>query len=728
MSHGFPDRTRDGRGVVPGFLPGATGDAAAPAGRAQAQQRQGVALPATGPGRMVRASGPRQVRRLMVKRIALSVILALTFVLPAGSQTMKAGTVGVAPTTCGAGTAVVTIPADGSPVSCAPFGSGISGLTTGVIPKAGSATTIVNGPLDDGVTVASTVTTTEPINIGAQNVEQSAIANEGVTGTTLHKLVQRTGAPSTWTIAATSSTLAAGVCNAACGTTGTPMIVEFGSASCIFDNATTAGDYVGVSTTVAGDCHDLGATFPTNGAEVLGIINTTNGAAGTFAVDFNPPDLTLPNAGGGGGGGKLSGTGANTNVAFWTGTHTLSADSNFNWDSTNHRLCVGVAVGSCSAGDGGSPGSLVLQQSGTGGGGPNLTLKNSSGTNREGYIEMGDSTMAHGFKIGTDFNHNNGSDLLWISDAAANTLRLLMDTSGGFAITASVGQTLNLSSSPFYVNGSTGQTTICCWSSVSNPGFVVTNSAGNQGAIQLADFKTTGTASAGRVFFENTANGTSLYIGPGQVAGHLTFSRDSDGHSMLNMDSSGHVAAGDLGNDASQPSTYTYAFGVGNGSSTPQNFGVTGAGLVGAVRGIATVGGTGVATSFGNVSLTAQTASIATATLCAAASCSVAGQYNIDFYLDSTVACATPGLAAVSVALTWTDEVGTKSAQALPLDVNGATSLTASMTLGDTTSNAVGHASVWSTGVNAIQYATTLTACTTGTATYAIRAVVTQIQ
>lgn len=126
------------------------------------------------------------------------------------------------------------------------------------------------------------------------------------------------------------------------------------------------------------------------------------------------------------------------------------------------------------------------------------------------------------------------------------------------------------------------------------------------------------------------------------------------------------------------------------------------------------------------ISLTAQTAAITTATLCAASAgaCNVAGFYRATFYLASTVVCATPGPGAVALSITFTDEIGTKTAQAVPLDVTGATSLAGTMGLGTTTANATATTSFWSTGANAVQYATTFTACTVGVGTYSIRSAV----
>ena len=74
-----------------------------------------------------------------------------------------------------------------------------------------------------------------------------------------------------------------GVCVANCGTTGTATIVMQGIVECEFDAATISGDYVTLSTTVAGACQSAGATFPTTG-QVLGRVLETIGAAGLADV------------------------------------------------------------------------------------------------------------------------------------------------------------------------------------------------------------------------------------------------------------------------------------------------------------------------------------------------------------------------------------------------------------------------------------------------------------
>jgi hypothetical protein len=88
------------------------------------------------------------------------------------------------------------------------------------------------------------------------------IANETGTGTTVGALAKLTGAPSTAIITGTGDTSGViGIVVSGAGKSGNAIIAVSGIASCIFDaGGVTAGDYVIISTTTAGDCADGGAT------------------------------------------------------------------------------------------------------------------------------------------------------------------------------------------------------------------------------------------------------------------------------------------------------------------------------------------------------------------------------------------------------------------------------------------------------------------------------------
>jgi hypothetical protein len=132
------------------------------------------------------------------------------------------------------------------------------------------------------------------------------LPNAGTTGTTANKLA-KIKTDGTLVITATTDTVGAiGPVIAGAGTTGSATVLLVGQANCVFDGATTAGDYVGISPSVAGDCTDLGSTFPSNQA-VLGIVTTTNGSGGTYAVIFQTPDIqnTTNIKGGGAGKGQI---------------------------------------------------------------------------------------------------------------------------------------------------------------------------------------------------------------------------------------------------------------------------------------------------------------------------------------------------------------------------------------------------------------------------------------
>src|SRR5262249_50059782 len=120
------------------------------------------------------------------------------------------------------------------------------------------------------------------------------VTNDTTTGTTVNKLAKLTGAPSKALITATSDPAGAiGIVVGGAGTSGSAQIARVGTASCVFDGATTAGDYVTISATTAGDCHDAGATFPTSGGQVLGRVLSTNGAGGTYAMVLYPGQLPV---------------------------------------------------------------------------------------------------------------------------------------------------------------------------------------------------------------------------------------------------------------------------------------------------------------------------------------------------------------------------------------------------------------------------------------------------
>jgi hypothetical protein len=123
------------------------------------------------------------------------------------------------------------------------------------------------------------------------------IPNAGTTGTTVNTLTKLTGAPSSAVIAATSDNgaVVVGITTGGAGTTGNAQVQQTGLASCVFDGATTAGHYVNVSTTTAGNCHDVGAV-----PGGIGIVQSTNGSAGTYQVLLQPyhPQLQIGSAAG----------------------------------------------------------------------------------------------------------------------------------------------------------------------------------------------------------------------------------------------------------------------------------------------------------------------------------------------------------------------------------------------------------------------------------------------
>jgi hypothetical protein len=118
------------------------------------------------------------------------------------------------------------------------------------------------------------------------------IANANPTGTTTSTLTKLINSTAQATIATTSDlTGIIGITVSGAGASGNAVVQESGLANCLFDGATTAGDYVQVSISVAGDCHDSGsATYPLKN-QIIGRVMTTNGGAGTYQVLLFSPDI-----------------------------------------------------------------------------------------------------------------------------------------------------------------------------------------------------------------------------------------------------------------------------------------------------------------------------------------------------------------------------------------------------------------------------------------------------
>lgn len=163
-------------------------------------------------------------------------------------------------------------------------GSGVIGLTL----NNQNPFTLLAGPSTTGPAAQPTFRLAVPEDI--PGVTRS-IANAASTGTTQYKTVVYTGAPSAVVITPNTNTNGVvGICVLGCGTTGNAYIQESGIASCVFDGATTAGDYVQISSGTNGDCTDAGSTLPTSG-QILGIVLTTNGGTGTYQMDLFPPTV-----------------------------------------------------------------------------------------------------------------------------------------------------------------------------------------------------------------------------------------------------------------------------------------------------------------------------------------------------------------------------------------------------------------------------------------------------
>ncbi|HJU11523.1 MAG TPA: hypothetical protein VJ728_11635, partial [Candidatus Binataceae bacterium] len=150
---------------------------------------------------------------------------------------------------------------------------------------------------------SATIDTTNANNITSGNMGRPVVitlANNSSTPPVLNEWVVASGSPPAATVASTTTTKGVlGICVSNCSASGSAVIQNSGLASCVFDGGVTASDYVTLSTTVRGECHDAGATQPVGSLTVGTILNANSGSPGTYTIQVGLPTDSVGSGGSG---------------------------------------------------------------------------------------------------------------------------------------------------------------------------------------------------------------------------------------------------------------------------------------------------------------------------------------------------------------------------------------------------------------------------------------------
>ena len=368
---------------------------------------------------------------------------------------------------------------NGNPVATGGAGGSISG-TTNYIPYFTSSSSIGNSVIYQSgsnigigtTTPASALQVIGDIDI-TNNAILSEVANAGSTGTTIHKLAKlSSGSAVIASISDTDNII--GVVVGGAGTTGNAQIAVDGQATCVFDNATTAGDYVTISSGTAGDCHDAGASRPSSGQNI-GRVLSTHGSGGTYAIMMGlSPAIAVA---------SLSGSGTADYTARWTPDGvTLGTGALY-----DNGTSVGVGTN--------SPGATFTV-------GNNAFEVNSSGTVLAG--------LWNGTAIGTTYggtgqtSYSTG-DILYAS--GANTLSKLAAGTNGYVLTLASGVPSWVASVSSFSAGTTGFSPSSATTGAIVLGGTLVISHGGTGQTTAAGAR----GSAGLDIDEMTLHGDSSY-------------------------------------------------------------------------------------------------------------------------------------------------------------------------------------------------------------------------
>jgi hypothetical protein len=142
---------------------------------------------------------------------------------------------------------------------------------------------VINSPTVNGCPV---------INSSATYV---CVPNASSVGTVVNLLTKFTNTPSQAVLASTSDNFnIQGICVANCGLSGTATIQQSGILLCGFDNAVAANDWVVVSISNGGFCHDSGVPVtaqPPSGQQILGQSLESGGGSANYHMVLFPPGI-----------------------------------------------------------------------------------------------------------------------------------------------------------------------------------------------------------------------------------------------------------------------------------------------------------------------------------------------------------------------------------------------------------------------------------------------------
>jgi hypothetical protein len=159
-----------------------------------------------------------------------------------------------------------------------------TGAATGLV----ATSPTLNSPTINGLTLGG-------VSVASGNPTNFTNFTNGAAGTALNLLSKLAPVGSGTTAVSTAITDTGGVEGVVVGGAGTSGIVVIqrtGQVLCVFDGSTTVNDYVQISSTTVGNCHDTGATtYPLAGGQVLGRVLSTNVGAGTYLLDLFGPEV-----------------------------------------------------------------------------------------------------------------------------------------------------------------------------------------------------------------------------------------------------------------------------------------------------------------------------------------------------------------------------------------------------------------------------------------------------